>query len=54
MPVVPGTPGAIDSYELGAAFVEENGFPVIIKAAMGGGVSGLRALFLFIARETGS
>lgn len=41
---MPGTPGAIDSYELGAAFVEEHGFPVIIKAAMGGGGRGMRVV----------
>ncbi|KAL8283201.1 hypothetical protein RQP46_005979 [Phenoliferia psychrophenolica] len=44
VPVVPGTPGAIDTYELGAAFVEEHGFPVIIKAAMGGGGRGMRVV----------
>ncbi|GAA5887732.1 hypothetical protein JCM5296_004474 [Sporobolomyces johnsonii] len=44
VPVVPGTPGAISSYEEGAAFVQEHGFPVIIKAAMGGGGRGMRVV----------
>ncbi|GAA5994110.1 hypothetical protein JCM5350_008098 [Sporobolomyces pararoseus] len=44
VPVVPGTPGAISSYEEGNAFVEEHGFPVIIKAAMGGGGRGMRVV----------
>ncbi|KAM0756393.1 pyruvate carboxylase [Meredithblackwellia eburnea MCA 4105] len=44
VPVVPGTEGAIESYELGAAFVEKHGFPVIIKAAMGGGGRGMRVV----------
>ncbi|GAA6002936.1 hypothetical protein JCM10207_001906 [Rhodosporidiobolus poonsookiae] len=44
VPVVPGTPGAIDTYEEGNAFVKEHGFPVIIKAAMGGGGRGMRVV----------
>ncbi|GAA6058691.1 hypothetical protein JCM10212_003379 [Sporobolomyces blumeae] len=44
VPVVPGTPGAIDSIEEAKAFVEEHGFPVIIKAAMGGGGRGMRVV----------
>ncbi|CEQ38936.1 SPOSA6832_00411, partial [Sporobolomyces salmonicolor] len=44
VPVVPGTPGAISSFEEGAAFVQEHGFPVIIKAAMGGGGRGMRVV----------
>ncbi|KAH9445975.1 hypothetical protein Pst134EB_023797 [Puccinia striiformis f. sp. tritici] len=39
VPVVPGTEGAIASYDLADAFIKEHGFPVIIKAAMGGGGS---------------
>ncbi|GAA5993594.1 hypothetical protein JCM11641_005128, partial [Rhodosporidiobolus odoratus] len=44
VPVVPGTPGAISSFEEGDAFVKEHGFPVIIKAAMGGGGRGMRVV----------
>lgn len=44
VPVVPGTKGAIASYDLAATFVEENGFPVIIKAALGGGGRGMRVV----------
>ncbi|KZS94398.1 pyruvate carboxylase [Sistotremastrum niveocremeum HHB9708] len=44
VPVVPGTPGPVDSYEHGASFVKEYGFPVIIKAAMGGGGRGMRVV----------
>ena len=39
--VVPGTDGAIASIKEAEAFVKESGFPVIIKAAMGGGGRGL-------------
>jgi biotin carboxylase len=31
VPVVPGTPGPVDNPEAAHAFVEEYGFPVIIK-----------------------
>ncbi|GJN91619.1 hypothetical protein Rhopal_004642-T1 [Rhodotorula paludigena] len=44
VPVVPGTPGAIEKFEDGDAFVKEHGFPVIIKAAMGGGGRGMRVV----------
>ncbi|KAH9840099.1 pyruvate carboxylase [Rhodofomes roseus] len=44
VPVVPGTPGPVDSYREADAFIQEYGFPVIIKAAMGGGGRGMRVV----------
>ncbi len=44
VPIVPGTPGPIESYEEAKEFLAETGFPVIIKAAMGGGGRGMRVV----------
>ncbi|KAJ2915461.1 hypothetical protein MD484_g4955, partial [Candolleomyces efflorescens] len=44
VPVVPGTPGPVDNYQAGEEFIKEYGFPVIIKAAMGGGGRGMRVV----------
>lgn len=44
VPVVPGTPGPIDSVVDAEKFVEKYGFPVIIKAAFGGGGRGMRVV----------
>ena len=44
VPIVPGTPGAIASLEEAEPFIKEVGFPVIIKAAMGGGGRGMRVV----------
>ncbi len=40
--VVPGSPGVIDDHRAALAIAEEIGFPVIIKAAAGGGGKGMR------------
>ncbi|KLO19030.1 pyruvate carboxylase [Schizopora paradoxa] len=44
VPVVPGTPGPVGTYLEGESFIKEYGFPVIIKAAMGGGGRGMRVV----------
>lgn len=44
VPVVPGTEGAIENIGQAKEFVEQYGFPVIIKAAMGGGGRGMRVV----------
>ena len=42
LPVLPGSEGAIESEEEGRKLVKEIGFPVIVKAAAGGGGRGMR------------
>ena len=42
VPTVPGSPGPVESLEEGQKVAEEIGFPVIIKAAAGGGGKGMR------------
>ncbi|EDO17566.1 hypothetical protein Kpol_534p47 [Vanderwaltozyma polyspora DSM 70294] len=44
VPTVPGTPGPIETAEEAEAFVEKYGYPVIIKAAYGGGGRGMRVV----------
>ena len=42
VPVVPGSPGPVEDVEEALGFAEQMGFPVIIKAAAGGGGKGMR------------
>ena len=42
IPVVPGSPGAIENSDDALAVATEIGFPVIVKAAAGGGGKGMR------------
>lgn len=42
VPLVPGSPGAIHSFDEAARLAEEIGYPVLIKASAGGGGKGMR------------
>ncbi len=42
VPIVPGTPGPVEDPDQALEFAKEIGFPVIIKAAAGGGGKGMR------------
>jgi len=42
VPIIPGTPGSVEDPEEALEFAREIGFPVIIKAAAGGGGKGMR------------
>src|ERR687884_119963 len=42
VPIIPGTPGPVDDPDEALAAAREVGFPVIIKAAAGGGGKGMR------------
>ena len=42
VPIVPGTPGPVEDVDVALGFAREIGFPVIIKAAAGGGGKGMR------------
>jgi len=42
VPVVPGTPGPVEDPDAALEFARQIGFPVIIKAAAGGGGKGMR------------
>ena len=42
VPCVPGSDGAVESYEEALRFAEQIGFPVLIKASAGGGGKGMR------------
>lgn len=45
VPVAPGSKGAIESYEEVRELAQRIGYPVLIKAAAGGGGKGMRAVF---------
>jgi acetyl-CoA carboxylase biotin carboxylase subunit len=42
VPIVPGTPGPVEDVDEALGYAKEMGFPVIIKAAAGGGGKGMR------------
>ncbi|MDQ5836613.1 MAG: acetyl-CoA carboxylase biotin carboxylase subunit [Acidobacteriota bacterium] len=42
VPIIPGTPGPVDDVDQALEFATSIGFPVIIKAAAGGGGKGMR------------
>jgi len=44
VPVVPGTEGAVEKFEEVKEFTDQYGFPIIIKAAYGGGGRGMRVV----------
>ncbi|CAK4029698.1 pyruvate carboxylase [Lecanosticta acicola] len=45
VPTVPGTPGPVAQFEAAKEFTDEYGFPIIIKAAFGGGGRGMRVVW---------
>jgi acetyl-CoA carboxylase, biotin carboxylase subunit len=42
VPIIPGTPGPVEDVDQALEFATQTGFPVIIKAAAGGGGKGMR------------
>jgi acetyl-CoA carboxylase biotin carboxylase subunit len=42
VPVIPGSPGVVEDEEMAVRVARETGFPVILKAAAGGGGRGMR------------
>lgn len=44
VPVIPGTPGPVAEVSQAEEFVAQYGYPVIIKAAFGGGGRGMRVV----------
>ncbi len=45
VPVVPGTEDPVERFEDVKSFTDEHGFPIIIKAAFGGGGRGMRVVY---------
>ena len=45
VPIIPGTPGSVEDPEEALALARDIGFPVIIKAAAGGGGKGMRIAY---------
>jgi len=45
VPVVPGSPGAISDVEEAVQIADEIGFPIMLKAAAGGGGKGIRKIY---------
>jgi acetyl-CoA carboxylase biotin carboxylase subunit len=44
LPVIPGSPGAVETVEEGLQLCKDMGFPVLIKAASGGGGRGMKVV----------
>ncbi|MEO8168704.1 MAG: biotin carboxylase N-terminal domain-containing protein, partial [bacterium] len=44
VPTVPGTPDAVEDERIVRAFADEYGYPILIKAAAGGGGKGMRVV----------
>ncbi|MEX1361875.1 MAG: pyruvate carboxylase [Nannocystaceae bacterium] len=44
VPVIPGTPDAVGDVDAARAFADEVGYPLMVKAAMGGGGRGMRVV----------
>jgi len=44
VPIVPGTKGAVNKASEAEEFVKEHGYPIIVKAAAGGGGRGMRVV----------
>lgn len=44
LPVIPGSEGALNNVEEGRAFADKAGYPVLIKAASGGGGKGMKVV----------
>ncbi len=53
VPIVPGSPGPLDSDKEGLSLAREIGYPVLIKAAAGGGGKGMRVAHNDISLQTG-